>query len=448
MLKSLGFTDRWVELIMDCISTVTYSVQILSMYERASGQKINFDKSAVCFSPNTDPMMKQLIAKMLGVSIVTCHECYLGLPTLAQCSKSRMFNHVREQICQNLCQELSAMIARYWWGKSGRKGIHWLGWRKLCKPKCLRGLGFIHFEAFNKSMVAKQAWRILQNPTSLVAKILKARYFPEDDFMQASLGSSPSMIWKSIMWGREVIEDGLLWRVGNGASIRVLRDRWIPKPFTFKPLMTRGLEQTSMVSDLLTASGSWNLPLLEQHFSLEDRDIISGIALGSVSQLGDSKYWFFSKNKKYFVKTGYRVAVRQCDEDFAVGGSDQMDNMVENTMEMLEVFKSCEERSKLPLVSPQVRWLKPRVNTLLLNCDGAVGREQGGRGLRGCCRDHNGNFICGFASFGPPGLDVLGTELVAVREGLLMMGYMGFTRFTIGLYSQEAVSILKDGLDW
>ncbi|CAL8161756.1 unnamed protein product, partial [Prunus armeniaca] len=75
---------------------------ILDMYERASGQKINFDKSAVCFSPNTDPVMKQLIAEMLGVPIVTCHERYLGLPTLAQHSKSRMFNHVREQVWRKL----------------------------------------------------------------------------------------------------------------------------------------------------------------------------------------------------------------------------------------------------------------------------------------------------------------------------------------------------------
>ncbi|CAL2240124.1 unnamed protein product [Prunus armeniaca] len=215
------------------------------------------------------------------------------------------------------------MIARYWWGKSGRKGIHWLGWRKLCKPKCLGGLGFKNFEAFNKAMVAKQAWRILEKPTSLVVKILKARYFPHDDFMQASLGSSSSMIWKSILWGREVIEDGLIWRVGNGASIRVFQDRWIPKPFTFKPLTDRGLDWNTTISDLLTASGSWNLPLLEQHFSLEDRDIIFGIALGLVSQLGDSKFWFFSKNRKYSVNTRYRVAVRQCDEDFGVGGSNQ-----------------------------------------------------------------------------------------------------------------------------
>ncbi|CAL8995322.1 unnamed protein product [Prunus brigantina] len=103
---------------------------------------------------------------------------------------------------------------------------------------------------------------------------------------------------------------------------------------------------------------------------------------------------------------------------------------------MLARFKSYEERSKLPLVSPQVRWLKPMVNALLLNCDGVMGRGQGDRGLGGCCRDHDGNFICGFAAAGPPGLDVLGTELVAVWEGLLMMGYIGFSRFTIGLDSQ------------
>ncbi|KAH0987652.1 hypothetical protein GBA52_014829 [Prunus armeniaca] len=63
-----------------------------------------------------------------------------------------------------------------------------------------------------------------------------------------------------------------------------------------------------MVSDFLTASGSWNLSLLEQHFSFDDQDIIAGIPLGSVSQRGDSRYWFFSKNGKYSVNTGYRVA--------------------------------------------------------------------------------------------------------------------------------------------
>ncbi|CAL2255942.1 unnamed protein product [Prunus armeniaca] len=224
-------------------------------------------------------------------------------------------------------------------------------------------------------------------------------------------------------------------------------------------MMTRGLEQTAMVSDFLTTSGSWNLSLLEQHFSLDDRDIIAGIPLGSVSQRGDSRYWFFSKNGKYSVNTGYRVAIRQCDEDFGVGGSDQRAQegfwmriwklAIPNKIKML-LWRACMEilPTAVNLVNRRVRWLKPRVNALLLNCDGVVGSGQGDRGLRGCCRDHNGNFICGFTAAGPSGLDVLGTELVAVREGLLMMGYMGFSHFTIGLDSQEAVSFLKDGGDW
>ncbi|CAL2248070.1 unnamed protein product [Prunus armeniaca] len=102
----------------------------------------------------------------------------------------------------------------------------------------------------------------------------------------------------------------------------------------------------------------------------------------------------------------------------------RLENMVESTMEMLAVFKSCKKRSR------------------------ALGHEGSGRGLGGCCCDHDGSFIFGFSYGDPPGLDVLGTKLAAVREGLLMVGYMGFTWFNIGLDSQEAVAILKDGMDW
>lgn len=117
------------------------------------------------------------------------------------------------------------MIARYWWGKGGRKGI--IGCVGISSVNlnvlgvCWGGGGFKNFETFTKGTVTKQSWRLQENPSSLVARILKARYFPHANFLDAMLGSSPSLVWGLILWGHQIIEEGLVWRVWNGFSIRV-----------------------------------------------------------------------------------------------------------------------------------------------------------------------------------------------------------------------------------
>lgn len=51
--------------------------------------------------------------------------------------------------------------------------MHWVGWEKLVSPKAEGGLGFRDLHSLNMAMLAKQTWRLLQNPTSLCARLLK-----------------------------------------------------------------------------------------------------------------------------------------------------------------------------------------------------------------------------------------------------------------------------------
>jgi len=107
-------------------------------------------------------------------------------------------------------------------------------------------------------MLAKQAWRILTNPSSLVARVLKARYFPTCDLLNAKLGSSPSYSWRIIHSSLEIIRCGTWWRVGNGKQIHIWEDIWLPTPSTYKVISPQNHNiEFPMVSSLIDPDTKW-----------------------------------------------------------------------------------------------------------------------------------------------------------------------------------------------
>jgi len=75
-------------------------------------------------------------------------------------------------------------------------------------------MGFRDLESFNLALLAKQMWRLLLEPDSLCARVLRARYYPDGKLLKAKLNSGRSYTWQSILAGLECFKHLYIWRVG------------------------------------------------------------------------------------------------------------------------------------------------------------------------------------------------------------------------------------------
>ena len=126
---------------------------------------------------------------------------------------------------KGVCKEITDLIAQFWWGDNeDDKKMHWYSWWKMCYPKSKGGMGFRDLHSFNLAMLAKQVWRIIVNPESLCARILKAKYFPNTSILQAGPKSGSSFTWQSIVAAIPTFKRGYIWRIGSGESINIWND--------------------------------------------------------------------------------------------------------------------------------------------------------------------------------------------------------------------------------
>lgn len=195
-------------------------------------------------------------------------------------------------------------MRNFWWGQKQKEPkMAWISWKRMCKPKAKGAMGFRSLQAFNLAVLAKQAWRILLNPNSLVSRVLKAKYFPTGDFLNAQLGNSPSYSQRSIYSSLEIIRKGTRWRVGNGKLIHIWEDRWLPTPSTYRVVspLSSTLE-FSMVSSLIdTNTKRWRVDLLSVAFLPFEVDAICKIPL--CHNLPEDKLiWIGNKKGDFIVK--------------------------------------------------------------------------------------------------------------------------------------------------
>jgi hypothetical protein len=208
-----------------------------------------------------------------------------------------------------ICENMRATISNHWWGfEGGKKKLHCRSWDWLTTPKFMGGMGFRDMKLFNQAMLGRQCWQLMTEPDSLCAKVLKGRYYPKCSFIDSVPTRSSSFTWRSLMYGKSLLERSVLWRVGNGEEIRITKDKWIPDAPRHPIFPTVDIPDDLKVCSLIDESSrKWNKELVRICFSPADAECILNIAL-SHNRVLDYISWPLTKIGIYTVKSAYIMA--------------------------------------------------------------------------------------------------------------------------------------------
>ncbi|KAL9661961.1 hypothetical protein QQ045_026789 [Rhodiola kirilowii] len=182
--------------------------EVLSLYEKVSGQKVNYQKSELCGSNNIDENMLWLLGEFLGMKAVQKHSKYLGLPLVMGQNRVEVFKFLEDKMSKKvqdckaillsgagketliisclqaiplftmtclkvpkaLCKKFRMLSVNYWWASNAKdRGIHWLRRDIMQMEKEKGGLGFRDYEAINAAMLMKQLWKFISHPDQLVS---------------------------------------------------------------------------------------------------------------------------------------------------------------------------------------------------------------------------------------------------------------------------------------
>lgn len=87
-----------------------------------------------------------------------------------------------------------------WGGSDSSVKIPWVSWSDICKPKNKGGLGIKDLGYFNKALVGKWIWRILDEENRFWVRVLKSSYGSLEENRELVLngrGASNSSRWWS-----------------------------------------------------------------------------------------------------------------------------------------------------------------------------------------------------------------------------------------------------------
>ncbi|GAU41975.1 hypothetical protein TSUD_306810 [Trifolium subterraneum] len=251
VMMKMGFSTKWRQWIMTCVSTATVSVLV----NGSPTNEFNMQPSVLHCKLGHIPFMYLGLPiggnakrQSFWSSLVDKIRCKLSLWKSRHLSMGGRLVLLKSVLSSipvyflsffkaptGTISLLESIFKAFLWGGSEEsRKINWIKWDKICLDKEHEGLGVRRVKEFNISLLGKWCWRLLQEPESLWVQVLAAKYGMKDG--QVDLGGIRASNWwnniNSIRFGTEGgagswFVDNVVKRLGDGEKTLFWKDKWV-----------------------------------------------------------------------------------------------------------------------------------------------------------------------------------------------------------------------------
>ncbi|KAK2643210.1 hypothetical protein Ddye_024973 [Dipteronia dyeriana] len=222
-------------------------------------------KLATCVSMSVIRSRALNLARIIRVQLVIYHERYLGLLIFVGQNKKQLFTNIRDRFWEKV-----------------------KGWQSKL------------FSEGGKEVLLKA---VVQAIPTYPMSLFKLPMGLETSVFEAECSTSSSFLWKSFLWGRELLGARIRWRIGDGKVVSIYKVCCLPRPSKFSHFL---LNVAAKVSELKLPNGAWNENMIRAPFWPEDVNMILSLPWSPRAQ-SDSLMWHFDKSGSYSVKSGYHL---------------------------------------------------------------------------------------------------------------------------------------------
>ncbi|XP_019447298.1 PREDICTED: uncharacterized protein LOC109350521 [Lupinus angustifolius] len=367
-VSNLQYADDTVLVRNPTIQNLWCIRSIVRCFELVSGLKVNALKSAL-FGVKVDLSFLSVASHFLSYSIGTFPFKYLGIPTGSSPRNSSTWVSVIEAVANRLNSWrrkfisfggrvvlLNVVLAnipiyllslfkapkkvilslvkiqrRFLWGnKNGGKGVAWVSWVEVCKPKSLGGLGVKDIQAFNLALLGKWKCRFLVESESLWARVIRSKY---GDSLPAHI-SFVSFWWKNVdkvgkgdVLTRNWFHQNVFKCIGDGACTNFWTDVWVGNVTltdSFPRLFSIALNKHALISYCgFWLNDSWNWKVVWRRIIFVWEDELQRNLLYVISQVGCKEggldIWSYrlTMSGSFDVQSAYTVALNLAPFDYS-----------------------------------------------------------------------------------------------------------------------------------